>query len=121
MCILIVTLFLLLLLHIPTHTHNHSFPLLLTAHHSGAIGAANSVRVVAIRCQALLLSGKGKSVGAGLDDGLAVDALVVVVAVLLVREHRPLVVLAQLLRIRTGAGLAESCTGGGKREKEKKK
>ena len=120
MCILIVTL-LLFLLHIPTHTHNHSFPLLLTAHHSGAIGAANSVRVVAIRCQALLLSGKGKSVGAGLDDGLAVDALVVVVAVLLVREHRPLVVLAQLLRIRTGAGLAESCTGEGKREKEKKK
>lgn len=84
---------------------------LLTAHHSGAIWASDSVGIVAVLCETLLVSSKGETIGTGLDDGFSVVTFVVVVTVLFVWVQSTLSGLAQLLRIRASSGLSESCQG----------
>lgn len=84
---------------------------LLTAHHSGAIWASDSVRIVAVLGETLLVSSKGETIGTGLHDGFSVVTFVVVVTVLFVWVQSTLSGLAQLLRIRACSRLSESCQG----------
>ena len=84
---------------------------ILTAHHTLPIRTANSMRIVTVLSETLLFTGKCKTIGTGLHDGFPIHTFVIVVTVLFVRKQSPLVILAQLLSIWSGAGLGEHCEG----------
>lgn len=83
----------------------------LTAHDARAIGTADAMRIVAVGGQAAFGAGEGQPVGTGGHERLArlLVALIVVVAVLLVREEAVLVVTAELLRVLASALLGPGC------------
>lgn len=78
----------------------------LTAHHFTSVWATHSMWVVAVIGQSLLESSKSQTIGTSLDDGLAIDAFVKVIAILFVSEQVSLSVFStQLLRIGTSTSL----------------
>ena len=84
----------------------------LTSHNTSAIRTSNSVRVIAIRNDSSLVSGKRQTVRTGLDHCLSIRVtLIVIIAVFFVREDNTAVLIpAQILCCLSCSSLTQAYT-----------